>query len=277
MSRVVPELVERTDPVLAMPPPPSNENGNLLEKYSRDVLRFHQAMVLHIGDPARPGFLNEDEALLRSSLINEEIGETTNRGIAARNMLEVIDGIVDSLYVTLGGAISIGLDVVPLVYWSEPKVVHDPRAILSRADYFREMLTGAARAACSAIDSRNVDACKATLCGLVYCLNGVVNAWNIPLLPFWNEVQRANMEKLPPNVRGGKTRKPLGWRAPDHLPIFYSVFGLAEDAGSGPTGDARAAGPAIRCVGPLAAKLAAPAPSDEPPPVRARAGEIGGE
>jgi predicted HAD superfamily Cof-like phosphohydrolase len=221
-----------------------------LQKYVHDVCRFHQAMVLHIGDPRAPGFLNDDEARLRARLLNEEIGETINKGIAggpegsgprtldgtrgAPDLIELIDGLVDTLYVAIGTSISVGFDVVPLVPWNEPKVAHDPRLLLSRSQYFREMLTGACRAACAAIDARDVDACKATTIGMLYVLNAVVNAWNIPLEPFWDEVQRANMEKLPPDQPGGKVRKPPGWRGPDHRPIFYRVFGLAEDVGSGP-------------------------------------------
>jgi predicted HAD superfamily Cof-like phosphohydrolase len=215
----------------------SNEvhaSNAMLQKYERDVLRFHQAMVLHIGDPSAPGFLNEDEAKLRGRMLNEEIGETINKGIRRGDMIEVIDGLADSLYVTLGTGISLGFDVVPLVHWHEPKVVHDPKAMLSRARYFEEMLIGACRAACAAIDSRNVEATRATHLGMIHVLNATVNAWNIPLEPFWDEVQRANMAKLPPDQPGGKVRKPAGWRGPDHAPIFFRVFGLTEDTGSGP-------------------------------------------
>ncbi len=202
---------------------------NFLELYERDVVAFHVAMELPIGDAEKPAFVSDAEANLRARLINEEIGETVNKGILLYDMVEVVDGLVDSLYVTLGAATSIGLEIVGLVYWGEPREVHDPRAFLARANYFAEMLIGASRAACSAIDSRNLAAVQSTLAGLVYTLNGVVNAWNIPLRPFWDEVHAANMRKLGPDGKplrdaGGKVIKPPGWVGPNHGPIFERVF-----------------------------------------------------
>lgn len=206
----------------------------LLVKYYNNVRSFHQAMVFHIGDPRAPGFLNDEEAGRRRRLTAEETGETVDRGIIGGDRIELIDGLCDTLYVALGTAISVGFDHVLLVPWNEPKTVHDPKLLLSRAHYFKDMLRGASQAACEAIDARDVDACRATTVGLVYVLNAIVNAWNIPLEPFWDEVHRANMQKWPPNEPGGKARKPPGWIKPQHEPIFFRVFGLAEDKGSGP-------------------------------------------
>lgn len=65
-----------------------------------------------------------------------------------------------------------------------------------------------------AIRSRNL----ASICGegvdLIYVVVGLFVTLGIPFLPFWMEIQRANMSKKQ-NPKGGKPIKPEGWVGPE--------------------------------------------------------------
>lgn len=48
--------------------------------------------------------------------------------------------------------------------------------------------------------------------------------------PFWDEVQRANMEKAGgPKRDDGKQLKPEGWKPPDHARVFVETYGVHPD------------------------------------------------
>ena len=80
----------------------------------QDVRDFHAKHGLLIGD--RPTFPDQNEIQFRENLILEEIKETL-QAIQDRNLVELADGIADSIYVLLGCAISFGVDLRPV--WEE--------------------------------------------------------------------------------------------------------------------------------------------------------------
>jgi len=59
-------------------------------------------------------------------------------------------------------------------------------------------------------------------CDLMYVTLGTLVAAGLPIAPFWDEVHRANMEKVP-NPEGGKPTKPEGWKPPDLLKVLKSL------------------------------------------------------
>ena len=200
--------------------------------YQRDVLKFRVVMGLHVGDVTSPGFASAAEARLCASLINEEVGETV-RAIRARDIEGLVDGLCDALYVTCGAAISIGFNMSAMVQTLSPTTSIRRPCAFERPEHMAEILLGAARAACLAIDDRDAYSSAPALAGLACAVGYVANEWGIPLRPFWREVQRANMDKVGGPVRAdGKRLKPPGWQGPDHWPMLVELGLAAREGGS---------------------------------------------
>lgn len=71
------------------------------------VLEFHKAFKHTVGKS--PGLRN---VKLRKSLLKEEAKET-DRALSRRDLVKVIDGICDVLYVAIGAAVTFGIDIEP--------------------------------------------------------------------------------------------------------------------------------------------------------------------
>jgi hypothetical protein len=80
----------------------------------RDVRAFHAAG--EVPSLAEPGFPDEGRIELRKSLIREEVGETLN-AIDRGDLIEVADGIADSIVVLVGTALEFGIDLSAV--WEE--------------------------------------------------------------------------------------------------------------------------------------------------------------
>lgn len=87
----------------------------LSQDWYQDVKDFHQE-VCERETPAFPTNANCSVALLRINLISEEIKETLN-ALGHGNLVELADGICDSIVVLLGTAIDYGIDIRPI--WDE--------------------------------------------------------------------------------------------------------------------------------------------------------------
>jgi len=81
----------------------------------QDIVDFHEQVILG-NFPKRPYIPDEQRKLLRQELIVEEICETLN-AIDEDNLVEIADGIVDSIVILLGTAITYGIDIRPI--WDE--------------------------------------------------------------------------------------------------------------------------------------------------------------
>lgn len=195
-----------------------------IAKYQADVLRFHAAMDLHVGNVHTPGFASHKEADLRASLINEEVGETV-KGIRERDVWETMDGLCDALYVTLGCGVSIGFDIAAvLATMQDEPIPSAPVLLFWRAEDFERLLLAAARVCCFSIEQRDSYAVGVALIGLTSVILHTAVAWGVPLRPFWDEVQRANMAKVGGPIRAdGKRLKPPGWVGPDHAPALSAL------------------------------------------------------
>lgn len=79
-----------------------------------DVAAFHR--VTNNPDLTTPAFPSDERCQLRIDLCEEEVGESCE-AIALRDMIEVADGIVDSIYVLVGTALELGLPLAAL--WQE--------------------------------------------------------------------------------------------------------------------------------------------------------------
>lgn len=83
-------------------------------RVEHDVRRFHAAG--EVPSLTEPGFPDKDRIELRKSLIREEVGETLN-AIDRRDIIEVADGIADSIVVLVGTALEFGIDLTAV--WVE--------------------------------------------------------------------------------------------------------------------------------------------------------------
>lgn len=90
-----------------------------------DVQRFHEVTdtpVLHV-----PEFPSDERIELRKRLIKEEIDETLT-ALDARDMVEVADGIIDSIYVLVGMGLELGLPLDDL--WREVQHSNMSKAVM---------------------------------------------------------------------------------------------------------------------------------------------------
>jgi len=86
----------------------------ILHDWQSDVERFHEKFGLPINNS--PQRIPDDRLILRVDLIREEMEETID-AIGELNLVEIADGICDSIYVLLGTAIELGIDISPV--WNE--------------------------------------------------------------------------------------------------------------------------------------------------------------
>ncbi len=83
-------------------------------QWFRDILQFHMHAEQTVGN--RPKVPDEETKALRIRLIKEEIDETIE-ALETDNLIEVADGIADSIVVLIGTAIAYGIDLEDV--WNE--------------------------------------------------------------------------------------------------------------------------------------------------------------
>ena len=79
-----------------------------------DILEFSKEFNQHIG--STPKVPRDGVKVLRQCLIREEVEETI-KAIEENDLVEIADGIADSIVVLLGTAIAYGIDIRPI--WDE--------------------------------------------------------------------------------------------------------------------------------------------------------------
>ena len=86
-----------------------NENA-----WQQDVAGFHRAMGLSVSNA--PKVMDCKTTSLRISLVLEETKELVT-ALMDNDTIKIADGIVDSIYVILGTAVSAGINISPI--WDE--------------------------------------------------------------------------------------------------------------------------------------------------------------
>lgn len=95
-----------------------------MKQAALDVQRFHEVTdtpVLTV-----PEFCSHGRLRLRHDLIAEEVSETLDAA-EERDMVEVADGIIDSIYVLIGMGLELGLPMAEL--WAEVQRSNMAKAI----------------------------------------------------------------------------------------------------------------------------------------------------
>ncbi|MCI4659604.1 nucleoside triphosphate pyrophosphohydrolase family protein [Cryobacterium zhongshanensis] len=203
----------------------------------RDVALFHDAFG-HPNLIATPGPLPLDRIELRIGLINEEGVVELRQGIENNDPVEIIDALIDTIYVTLGALTEMGADASGML-----SLEHDIHHAVPEASLL-----------VTAKDS--LAANKVFLVMLVKAFSRQQTAYSIEILraialrallalthagidpqPFFDEVQRANMSKLgadgkPVHSRGmeldgapeGKVLKGANYSRPDLASVYTRLY-----------------------------------------------------
>lgn len=81
----------------------------------QDIVDFHE-QVMSDNFPKKPYIPSDELVELRGRLIMEEVSETLD-GMDNDDLVEIADGIVDSIVVLIGAAVTYGIDLRPI--WDE--------------------------------------------------------------------------------------------------------------------------------------------------------------
>lgn len=144
-------------------------------KIVRDVSAFHKAGEVPF--PPAPGFPAEDRVALRKKLIEEEVGETL-QAIDSRDLVEVADGIADSIVVLVGTALEFGIDLGAV--WDEVQ-----RSNMSKFP------------SCTACEGAGCEACNGRGTQLIRREDGKIlkpESWSPPDIPAALGVQNSESE-----------------------------------------------------------------------------------
>lgn len=87
----------------------------ILHDWQGDVQRFHELFGLPVLN--RPQLITAARIEFRAELIREEVTETIDAMLLQADIVEIADGICDSIYVLLGAALEFGIDISPI--WNE--------------------------------------------------------------------------------------------------------------------------------------------------------------
>lgn len=172
-----------------------------MRKYIKDVAEFMHACDQPVrGDVT----FKQEDMVLRTRLVTEEANETGDAAVA-NNVVEIADGLADTVYVLAGSAVQLGL-ADPTRHL--PFVV---RGLMSEIAYqFSEHVADKDAVALERFILRSVIICQ-----------GIAAQYDIPFSEVWSIVQGANMAKVDPTTgkvikdAGGKVLKPAGWQSPD--------------------------------------------------------------
>lgn len=167
------------------------------------VREFHLACDVPARDAPNVPTITDAETRLRLRLCNEEPRELM-QALVAGDLVEVADGIADTIYVTAGTCVQFGV---------LPEAGHAVSAAIFLVQAAHEALTKAIRV-------NNFEELPAAAeCMHLVCL-GIASAFGIPYRSVFEAVHASNMEKVDPNTgkclkdAGGKVLKPTQWPDP---------------------------------------------------------------
>jgi predicted HAD superfamily Cof-like phosphohydrolase len=168
---------------------------------------------------AEPGLRDQ---VLRKNLIEEERHEVID-AINHENLAHLAGELSDLLYVVYGSAVTFGLDLPDLTLKHKilPPAIRFPVVQKSR-------ISRAVAGLIIAIDSGDLARVEKNLLTTVMAVARVEADCGLDLVPFFAEVQRANMAKASGPVRAdGKRLKPPDWVAPDLNGVLASQLAQA--------------------------------------------------
>ena len=201
----------------------------------RDVAAFHDAFLT----PNRldsPGPLPADRVELRLGLIREEGIEELREAIDARNDIDIVDALIDTMYVSFGALVEMGFDAgspAPALEWRSTGEM-----LIDTAERAAEPIQSNYLQLAEVLRSRNNMVRAINLLSEIICeASDALTDAGIDPVPFFAEVQRANMSKLgadgrPIFSRGmqldgypeGKVLKGPGYSPPNLARIWAELY-----------------------------------------------------
>jgi predicted HAD superfamily Cof-like phosphohydrolase len=209
----------------------------------QDVAALHDAFQM----PNRsltPGALPTGRRELRLALMQEEGVDELSAELANRNPVMTIDALIDTMYVTLGTLVEMGISV----YSDELPKLEAQRSSVDIEILFDEAQTALERNRVYIVQLADLFGRSHLFLEQAQCLTYITGNAITPLIkagldvqPFWDEVQRSNMSKLgtdgkPIHSRGyeldgkpeGKTLKGPNFSEADLASVFAGYTGDRE-------------------------------------------------
>lgn len=201
-----------------------------MREWQRAVTDFH----LHVGissrlKPAKNPVLCH--GVSRATLLLEEVTECV-RAINARDLVEAVDGVVDTFYIGLGSCDRWGVHVAKRLEALDLRfaVTNGPHSDLNPYGAFSfyanvnsdRILAAGVKAVTTTLTAtmnvpheHDLEKCVDDLFKLFACLLTATDVWQVDLEPIFEEVHNNNMTKKGgPFSSIGKIEKPEGWKPP---------------------------------------------------------------
>lgn len=172
-----------------------------------------------------PNVPDETQQRLRRRLCVEEIGETITKGFEKKDLVEIADGLADTVVVVVGSHLAYGLPVFEPI-WMPPHFAPQ-MPTPEESSWLVKMLEDSQEGieeAFAYLDENGVppdlNMISAALDRAMSMVNIVTYRCGIDFMPVFKEVHRSNMSKVMPNGKvkkdeGGKVIKPEGYSPPD--------------------------------------------------------------
>lgn len=204
----------------------------------RDVALFHDAFE-HPNRIGNPGPLPLDRIDLRVGMIREEGVAELKESITKADPIGVVDALIDTVYVSLGTLVEMGLEAdCDLLGWCAVTATSPNESLLDLATPYlvanEERIIGLEMA----LRSQTTDEAAYMLMIIAGKALQVLGRAGIEAQPFFDEVQRANMSKLgadgkPIHSRGveldgypaGKALKGPNYVAPNLHEVYERLYG----------------------------------------------------
>jgi predicted HAD superfamily Cof-like phosphohydrolase len=169
-----------------------------------DVLRFMIA-----GDQTEYGFGSQSDLYLK--LITEEVIHETLKGFDKNDIIEIADGIADSIWVIEGMAISLKIDLRDI--WDDVNYMGQFYDVPLDKNVIVNTLIRDYVSVRESYRFSNEHFLKSPIVNLINGLIQLSKSYKIPLQEIWDEVARSNASKISENGKvikneNGKIMKP---------------------------------------------------------------------
>lgn len=161
------------------------------------------------GDQIEKGFGAQSK--LYMNLITEEVIHETLKGFDKNDIVEIADGIADSIWVIEGMCISLNISLDRI--WNNVKYVMSSDAEEDDKEFIMENIISEYLSVRIGFRSDKISFIETPIENLIRELLNLSKAYNIPMQEVWDEVSRSNMSKISDNGKViknefGKIQKP---------------------------------------------------------------------